>query len=148
MSRWDRWEQAIRRTTLADQLMSEVAKVLWEDLGHWPPPIEEVEAAGQRQYAELLSPGSPVPPRAAYTEGIRLAGWDLQREFEAFDDYVRNRRWTEAGLSDTDKTAILFLASYMTESLLQLMDATAGRVKRKDLLVALERLKKRYELAT
>src|SRR5688500_12549182 len=80
MSRWDRWEQAIRRTTLADQLMSEVAKVLWEDLGNWPPPIEEVEAAGQRQYAELLAPGSPVPPRAAYVEGIRLAGWDLERE--------------------------------------------------------------------
>lgn len=144
-----RWERILdsKPTTLVDHLMTEAAKTLWEELGSWPPPIEELELAGARAHGDVLSPGSPVPPRGAYREAIRLARWDLQREFEAFDDYVRNRRWTAAQLADGDKPAILFLASYLTESLLALREATGGRVKRDDLVVALDRLDKFFEVA-
>ena len=144
-SRWERILD-VKRTTLVDQLMTEAAKILWEDLGTWPPPVEEVEAAGEREFAALLAPGSPVPPRVAFLEGIRLARHDLLREFEAFDDYVRNRRWTEAGLEDADKPALLFLTRYLTESLLSLREATGGRARREDLVLALDRLKKRFEV--
>lgn len=144
-SRWDRILD-VKRTTLVDQLMTEAAKVLWEDLGTWPPPLEEIEAAGQREFATVLAAGSPLPPRAAFLEGIRLARLDLRREFEAFDEYVRNRRWGEAGLEDADKPAILFLARYLTESLLSLREATAGRAKRQDLVLALDRLQRRFEV--
>lgn len=144
-SRWDRILD-VKRVTLVDQLMTEAAKILWEDFGTWPPPIEEIEAAGQREFAEMLAPGAPVPPRVAFLEGIRLARLDLRREFEAFDDYVRNRRWSEVGLEDADKPAILFLARYLTESLLALREATGGRAKREDLVLALDRLQKRFEV--
>lgn len=146
-SRWDRLLD-VKRVTLLDQLMTEAAKVLWEDLGTWPPPLEEVEAAGAREHAEVLAPGSPVPPPAAFLEGIRLARWDLTREFEAFDEYVRNRRWREAALEDSHKPAILFLARYLTESLLALGESTGGRAKRTDLVLALDRLRGRFEAVT
>lgn len=145
---WERLD--IRRVTILDQLMTEAAKLLFEELGTWPPAVEEVAVdRGGRpgEFSEILAPGSPVPPRAAFVEGIRLARWDLQREFDAFDEYVRNRRWSEAGLDDANKPQILFLASYLTESLLALKEATGGRVKRDDLATALDRLQKRFELA-
>lgn len=128
--------------------MTEAAKQLWDDLGTWPPPIQELESAGARAHGDVLAEGSPVPPRAAYREGIKLARWDLQREFDAFDDYVRNRRWTDAQLVDAHKPVLLFLASYLTESLLALREATQGRVKRDDLVVALDRLDKYFEVAS
>ena len=143
-SRWDRMLD-LKRVTLADQLMTEAAKILWEDFGSWPPPIESVEPAGAREFKEILAPGSRPPPRAAYLEAIRLARWDLAHEFEAFDDYVRTRRWTEAGLEERHRTVILFLTRYLTESLLALREATEGRVKRTDLALALDRLQKRFE---
>ena len=143
----DRWDRLldVKRVTLADQLMTEAAKILWEDLGTWPPPMEEIEAAGSREFASVLAPGSPVPPSAAYLEGIRLARFDLKREFEAFDEYVRNRRWTEVGLEDAHKPAVLLLSRYLTESLLALLERTQGRVKRADLVLALDRLQVRFE---
>lgn len=143
-SRWDRILD-VKRTTLVDQLMTEAAKILWEDLGTWPPPIEEMDGPGEREFPAVLAAGSPVPPRAAFLEGIRLARFDLRREFEAFDEYVRNRRWSEAGLEDSHKPAILFLTRYLTEALLSLREATGGRAKREDLVLALDRLQKRFE---
>lgn len=142
---WERLD--IRRVTIADQLMTEASKLLFDELGTWPPAVERVpvDRGGRPQeFADVLAPGSPVPPRAAYVEAIRLARWDLRRDFEAFDDYVRNRRWTEADLEDANKPQVLFLASYLTESLLALQEATEGRVKRADLVAALDRLEKRF----
>lgn len=146
-SRWDRLLD-VKRVTLVDQLMTEAAKILWEDLGTWPPPLEEVEAAGSREFADVLASDSAVPPRTAFLEGIRLARHDLLREFEVFDEYVRNRRWVAAGLEDAHKPAILFLARYLTESLLALREKTEGRVKRADLVLALDRLQVRFEALT
>lgn len=143
-NRWDRILD-LKRVTLVDQMMTETAKILWEDLGTWPPPLQEIEAAGAREFAALLAPNSAVPKRNVYLEGIRLSRLDLQREFEAFDEYVRNRKWLDASLDDTDKPAILFIASYLTESLLGLAEVTQGRVKRKDLVLALDRLQVKFE---
>ena len=137
-SRWDRLD--IRRVTLMDQLMTEASKILWDQLGTWPPPFEL-----ERADATVPAADSPVPPTAAFVAGIRLARWDLQREFEAFDDWIRNRRWTEVGLDDRHKPSILFLASWLTESMLALQDATQGRAKRPDLVLALDRLQKKFE---
>lgn len=145
-----RWERILdsKPVTLVDQLMTEAAKTLWSELGSWPPPIQELELAGARSHGDVLKPDSPVPPRAAFREAIKLARWDLEREFDAFDEYVRNRRWEAAGLAESHKPALLFLTAYLTESLLALREATEGRVKRGDLLVALERLDKFYEVAS
>lgn len=143
-NRWDRLLD-LKRVTLVDQLMTETAKILWEDLGTWPPPLQELEAAGKREFAALLAPDSAVPKRNVYVEGIRLARWDLQRDFDAFDEYVRNRKYLDASLDDTDKPAILFIASFLTESLLALSEVTEGRVKRTDLVLALDRLQRKFE---
>ena len=65
-----------------------------------------------------------------FREALRLARWDLEREHAAYDDYVRNRRYLERGLTEADRPALLFVSRWVLEQLLALADATGGRVKR------------------
>lgn len=142
MAAW--WERLdIRRMTLVDALMTEAAKVIAEDLLAWPPAVHDLDAKAAAEFSTLLEPGTPRPPITALVEGVRLARWDLEHEFDAFDDYVRNRRWTEHGLADDQKPVLLFLSRWIPLHLDALRDATEGRVKRKDLVVCLDRLEKR-----
>jgi len=141
-SRWDRLLD-LKRLTLVDALMTEAAKTLAEELlRDWPPAVEGLDVDTGREFSALFAVGAQRPPSAAFREGLRLARWDLQRDFDAYDDYVRNRRWAEQGLDDEQKTALLFLSRYFVEQMLSLGEATDGRVKRKDMVVALERLEK------
>jgi hypothetical protein len=141
-----RWDHLLDRKalTLVDALMTEIAKQLAEELlGGWPPPVESLDAQTGAEFAAVLAPGAPRPPSAVLLEAVRLARWDLLREHDAFDDYVRNQRWRERNLDDGLRPAILFVARWLVEQTLSLGDATEGRVKRKDLVVAIDRLEKR-----
>lgn len=141
-SRWDRLLD-VRKVTLIDHLMTEAAKILVKDLEGWPPPVETLDVELSAAYARILAPGAPRPPHAAILEGIRLARWDLQRDFEAFDDYVRNRRWTERDLEDEHRDAMLFVSRWLIEHLLALGEATEGRVKRPQMIDCLDRIQGR-----
>lgn len=141
-SRWDRLFD-LRTLTLVDALMTEAAKVMAEELlQKWPPPVEGVDLAAGSEFGSIFEEGSERPPAAAYLEAVRLARLDLAHEADAFDDYVRNRRWKEHGLGDEHRTALLFLSRWIQEQLLSLGEATDGRVRRKDMQAALDRLEK------
>lgn len=141
-SRWERLLD-LRKVTLAEHLMTEAAKILAKDLEGWPPPVESIDAELGAAYAPLLAENAPRPPHAAILEGIRLARWDLQRDFEAFDDYVRNRRWSEHGLGDEQRDALLFVSRWLIEHLLALGEATEGRVKRPQMIDGLDQIQRR-----
>ena len=141
-SRWDRLLD-LKTLTLVDALMTEASKVMAETLlGDWPPAIEGLDEATGAEFASIFAKDSKRPPIAAFFEATKLARFDLQRDFEAFDDYVRNERWTEAGLGTEHKTAILFLTRWIVEEALSLGEATDGRVRRKDMVAAVDRLEK------
>ena len=74
-----------------------------------------------------------------FREAFRLARWDLSREFEAFDDYIRNMRFVAAGLGPDSRPLLLFLSRFMTEQALGLNEATEGRIDRRRMLQVLER---------
>ncbi len=140
-SRWDRLLD-LKTLTLVDALMAEASKVLAEELlGSFPPPVEGLDLAVAREFSGIFAPDAEPPPAiASRREAIRLARWDLAREFDAFDDYIRNRRYREHGLEEEHRTAVLFLCRWLVEQMLTLGDSTNGRVTRKDMLAGLDRL--------
>ncbi|PZR11447.1 MAG: hypothetical protein DI536_17630 [Archangium gephyra] len=109
-------------------LLAEVAKLFAQDLLVWPPKVEEPQTIA------VLAGVLERPPRQLYQAAFQLTRFDLGREVEAYDDYLRNHRWLTEGLSAKDKPMLLFLSRFMTEQLLGFAEATEGRVKRHHLL--------------
>ena len=141
-----RWERLLdlKRLTLVDALMTEVSKIMAEELlRDWPPQVEGLDVDIGREFSAIFAVGSKRPPQAAFTIALRLARWDLERNFDAYDDFMRNRRYEAEGLVEADRIAILFLCRWLVEQMLSLGDATDTRVKRKDMVVTLDRLEKR-----
>lgn len=126
-----------RPVPLVDHLLQEVARVFAADLAVWPPEIEAFDAATGAKVAQLLEESPARPDRRLYTEAFRLTRFDLSRDLDAYDDYVRHQRWVEAGLAPGHRDLLLFVSRFMTEQLLGLLEATQGRVNRSKLLEVL-----------
>lgn len=137
----DRWDAllASKPVSLVDHLLEEVAKVIARDLAQWPPPIGEWDPQTGAAFASLFEPDAPTPHPAIYPQAQELACLSLSRDLEAYDDYLRNRRYLEAGIPERDRTALLFLVRWLEEQMLALREATEGRIKRPQLVACLQR---------
>ncbi|WP_434382464.1 hypothetical protein [Melittangium boletus] len=144
-SRWDYLFET-KPVPMMDHLLEEVAKLLAKDLRQWPPPVQEVDLDVGGQFAPLFTEPTPRPAEAVYDEALRLSRWELEREHEAYDDYMRNKRYLERGLAPTDRLALLLLNRWLVDQMLGLGEATEGRVNRRLMLKCLERLEARRRL--
>jgi hypothetical protein len=144
-SRWDHLFEA-RPVPMLDHLLEEVAKLLAKDLSKWPPPVQEIDLDIGGTFAPLFLEPTPKPAQAVYDEALRLSRWELAREFEAYDDYMRNKRYLERGLAPTDRLALLFLNRWLVEQMLGLGEATEGRVKRPMMSQILDKVEARLRL--
>ncbi|MFB1481311.1 hypothetical protein [Corallococcus sp. RDP092CA] len=143
-SRWDHLFD-LKPVALVDHLLDEVARLLAKDLASWPPPVQDLEPATLGEFTALFQEATRRPAPAVYAEALRLAKWDLAREFDAFDDYVRNKRYLERGLAPDDRVPLLFLTRWLTEQMLGLGEATQGRIKRPLMRECLDRLEARLD---
>ncbi|MHA7633124.1 hypothetical protein [Corallococcus sp. M7] len=141
-SRWDHLFD-LKPVTLVDHLLEEVARLLAKDLESWPPPVQDLDPATLGEFAPLFQEATRRPAPAVYAEALRLAKWDLAREFDAFDDYVRNKRYLERDLAPEDRVPLLFLTRWLTEQMLGLGEATQGRIKRPMMRDCLDRVEAR-----
>jgi hypothetical protein len=137
-----RWERLLEQkpVSLLEHLLEEVARQMASELCQWPPSVSASEGAP----AQGLPEGAPPPLAQAYEEGFRLARWDLERRFDAVDDYMRNKRWQERGLTAADKPTLLFLSRWLVEYLLELGEATLGKVNRPRMLEALDQAQRHF----
>lgn len=142
-SRWD-YLFEVKPVPLIDHMLEEVAKLLAKDLQQWPPPVQELDLEVGGQYATLFTEPPPRPAELVYAEALRLSRWELMREVEAYDDYMRNKRYLAAGLAPTDRHTLLFLNRWLVDQMLGLGEATEGRVNRRLMLQCLERLEVRW----
>jgi len=140
----DRWERILdqKPVALREHLLDEAAKLLLVELRQWPLPVEQIEEQTGARLAELFAPDAPRPSPAVLAAALKLARWDLDREHEAYDDFMRNRRYQEAGITDRERPVLLFVSRWVLEQLLSLSDATHGRVDRPDLLELVDRLER------
>lgn len=143
-SRWDALLDQ-KPIPLLDHLVEEAAKLLEVELAKWPLPVELLEdgPAANAQTA-LLSPDSKRPSETVYEEAFKTARMEVERRFDALDDYMRNRRWRERGLTDDARPALLLLNAFLVEQLLSLGEATEGRVSRKRMIDCLDRIERHF----
>lgn len=144
----NRWERLLdsKPIPIIEHLKDEVAKMLTKDLEAWPPPMFDIDPAYAQKNAAVIGPDAKKPDQKTFLEAIRIAKWDLGREFDAYDDYMRNQRYLERGLQETDRAVLLFLQNWLTEQLLGLGEATESRIKRKDMIEILDRLSRNLGL--
>lgn len=136
MNKWERLLDSKPRPIL-EHLVAEAATLFCTELRCWPPSIDEFDPQTGQGLETMLRERPEQPDPRVYAQAFRLTRWDLSRDFDAIDEYWRNHRHLEAGLTMPDKPMILFLARFMTEQLLGLSEATQGRVTRLRLLDAL-----------
>ncbi|MCU0700222.1 MAG: hypothetical protein MUC96_27255 [Myxococcaceae bacterium] len=142
-----RWELLLdqKPIPIIEHLLEEVARLFAADLARWPPQVTDFDAQTGVALERLLAEHPLRPDDRVYAEAFRLTRWDLARDFEAVDDYWRNQRHLEAGLTARDKPMILFLTRYVSEQLLALGEATQGRVNRARMLDALGRTERHFQ---
>ena len=137
----NRWERLLDRkpVPILEHLLEEVARIFAADLRIWPPPLQDLDPVTGAKLALLLAGAEARPDPRLYREAFKLTRLDLSRELEAQEDYLRNQRWLEAGLTAKDKAMLLFLSRFMAEQLLALGEATGERITRSRLLDVLGR---------
>src|SRR5688572_6687911 len=97
-SRWDfLFDQ--KPIPLMEHLVQEASQRLGDDVLRWPLPIQEVDPTVGQTFLPLVSGQLPKPGPDVLREAFRLARWDLSHEVQAYDDYMRHHRWSEAGLT-------------------------------------------------
>jgi len=138
----DRWERILEQkpVSLQEHLLDVAAKLLLVELRQWPLPIQEVDQDTGAGIAELLAPDAPPPSPAVLAVALKLSRWDLEREHEAYDDFMRNRRYQEAGITDRERPLLLLVSRWVLEQLSALSEATEGRIDRHALLRLVDRL--------
>ncbi|HZJ53803.1 MAG TPA: hypothetical protein VFD38_06655 [Myxococcaceae bacterium] len=140
----NRWERILdqKPVPLEQHLLDEAARLLLGELAHWPLPVEEVDARTGAGMLELLGPDSPRPSAAVLPAALRLVRWELDREHQAYDDYMRNRRYQADGIPEGERPALLLVSRWVLEQLLSLSEATGSRVDRRALLGVVDRLER------
>lgn len=127
-----RWERILESKPIPviDHLVAEVGKLLAADLQKWPLPVEELDVQLEPTFAPLLLPDARRPEHKVFVEALRLVRWELSRQFDAYDDYMRNKRYLAANVVETDRPALLLISRYVVEQLLALGEATENRINR------------------
>jgi hypothetical protein len=141
MGRWDRFHEA-RRQAVDDWLADEVVKVLTADLRQWPPPIALWNDLQVRErYEDALAPECPRPPLPVFRAAFQLARWEMEREYEAIDHYVRNDRAATATANPRERICLRLLHAWLTDSCLEILEASP--LKRPKLVECLLRIEAR-----
>jgi hypothetical protein len=137
----NKWDLILdqRPVPLVTHLLEQVAQLFAKDLATWPPAIDDFDPRTGQTVAALLHEHAQPPDPRSFEQAFELARLDLAREHAQYDDYLRNQRWLETGLTAKDKGMVLFLSRFMTEQLLGLAEATQGRLTRAQLLLVLAR---------
>jgi hypothetical protein len=142
-----RWERLLEQkpVPVVQALLDEVAKRVAGELTRWPLPVEGVDMLTVGAAEAQLRADTPRPPDEVFIEAFKLAKWDLARETDALDEYLRNRRYLERDVAQEARPALLFITRWLVEQMLSLSEATEGRVKRKELTACLERIAHRFQ---
>ena len=138
----ERWERLLDKKPVAllEALATEAATLLCDELRTWPLPVQEVDTATLGAHAALLVADAPRPSPGLYLCAFTLVRWELARETDALDEFMRNQRYLERGVAPTERPALLFVTRWLLEQLLALADATEGRARRTDLLRCVDHL--------
>jgi hypothetical protein len=137
LGRWDRFYEA-RSITSEELLEREVVKTLVEDLTIWPPPVLAwTDAKAYERFAPALAPDCPRPSNAVFASAFELARWELERAYDAIDEFYRNDRAARIASDPRERLCLVFLHKWLTDSMLEILGASV--LKRPSLVECLRR---------
>lgn len=147
MGRLDRWARFFEPRTITplEMLQDAVVKELARELEAWPLSVavwHDLEL--QARFASVLDPACPRPATVVFRAALQLAVWEMEREFEAIDDFYRNERAAELSGDPRERLALVFLHRWLTDSMHELLEASQ-RLKRPDLAEVLRRIAVRLD---
>jgi hypothetical protein len=141
MGRWDRFYEA-REITSEDMLAQEVVRTLVADLALWPPPVLQWhDEKAHERFAPVLSADCPRPSSSVFRAAFELARWELEREFDAIDEFYRNDRGARVAGDEREQLCLVFLHKWLTDSMLEILEASP--LKRPKLLECLRKIELR-----
>ena len=139
LGRWGRFFEP-RTLTPLEMLMDALVKELTPELERWPPPVVEwLDPALEARFAPVLVQTCPRPGTAVFRAAFQLATWELERKYDAIDEFYRNDRASELTTEPREALALVFLHRWLTDSMLELLEA-APRLKRSHLIDVLRRV--------
>lgn len=146
VDRWE-WLEGVRRESAISVAVKQLAGLVADEVLRWPPRVALAEGHFQNRFGEILAPGAARPSRRAFEEALRCARWEIARDFAAIDFYERNGQRGKACSSRRDLLASEFIEQYILEAFFVLMEKTDSRVKRKDVLVGIDWVERRINVA-
>ena len=124
MGRWDRFYDA-RSITGEDMLAQELVKTLVGDLAIWPPPVNEWhDEKTRRRFEPILAPECPRPSSAIFRAAFQLARWELERDYDAIDEFYRNDRGAQVATDARENLCLIFLHRWLTDSMLEIIEVS------------------------
>ena len=140
----NRWERLLdqKPVTLRQHLLDEAARCCSSSSGDGRCPSRRSTRRPEDGWWSFSRPDSPRPSAAVFPAALRLVRWELGRDHEAYDEYMRNRRYQETGIPEGERPALLLVSRWVLEQLLSLSDATGGRVDRRALVGVVDRLER------
>jgi hypothetical protein len=129
-----------------DVLLDYLARELTDVCEAFPPAPDEIEWQSSRAEARFASQLEHMPRVDANLAALlaRIVIWDLQGEIEAIDHLFRNENHREACPTHLHEEALHFLWAFMMEHLLSRQEEAEGKLKRRDLVVVVERFAERF----
>lgn len=125
--RWD-WLEGLQQRSIEETVVREAAKAMAHELIAWPPRVRfPDEHAAAAMAAVLAEP----PTEAALQLGFALAAKELRREFDARDQLLRDSAQSSHAAMGR------FVATWLTEWLLELAERVQSRLSRAQLVEAL-----------
>jgi len=103
--------------------------------------VEFLQEGARRRFADHLEEMRP-PSRELTLLIADLLEWELGREYERIDDFMRNERFREAAPTARDVHTLHFLQQVLLDRLLERQEHSAHPVRRDDLLRAVESLRR------
>jgi hypothetical protein len=139
--RWDFLAEQ-KPQLLQEYVLDRVADRLAEELRAFPPALDWEDQREQDRWAEVLAqPGALA--RDTLRVGLELARLELLREVQAIDAFLRSPQAAALLPSPLEEKRALFVARWLTESLLEFKEFAQGKFKRGDLVSLVERLEER-----
>lgn len=124
------WIYERQAQPLKEYVLDEVAKLLAQAVEEFPPRIEEWEREDvRRRFEPLLAEAAGRPEKPVVRVALKLFSWELERDVEAIDDYMRNERWQSEQLSPRDRELAIFLWQHWTEQTLSFKDYAGDKFR-------------------
>ena len=139
--RWDFLaEQKPQR--LQEYVLDRVADRLAEELRAFPPALDWEDQREQDRFRDVLAQPGPLA-RDTLRVGLELARLELLREVEAIDAFLRSPQAPALLPTPLEEQRALFVARWLTESLLEFKEFARGKFGRGDLVTLVGLLEER-----